>query len=312
MWYIGMDVGGSNVDCVAVSDDGARSESHHVRPPNRLSSEVAVETLQEFLGSIPLKKGSFQSVAVGWKHGRNKKSVLELTNAFAKKSHSVHVLWDAETAFVGALPKKTGIVVQSGTGAGVYGRTASGKVLSSGGWSPLLGDPGSAFAIGQQAVITALRAKDGSGAKTSLGAGIEQALHMTLDELIVMADAEIGFAVPKIASLSQTVFQLAEHGDIEAVRIRDEASQHLSERVVALARHWPDGQSIPISFAGRLMYGQPRFRQALQEHLNTAGVAFEWREPQFLAPYGAILCVYPKLLPVLEKAAQSLDWHHPA
>ena len=32
MWYIGMDVGGTNIDCVAVDENGANPEDHQVRP----------------------------------------------------------------------------------------------------------------------------------------------------------------------------------------------------------------------------------------------------------------------------------------
>ncbi len=311
MWYVGMDVGGTSIDCIALNTvEHTRSEAHQTRPLTQLPEEAAPHALIEFLQSASIKRSELQPIAIGWKHGRNKKRVILMMEEFAKQKFTAHVHWDAETAFIGALPAGVGVVVQSGTGSVVYGRSSRGKEMSSGGWSALLGEPGSAFHVGQHAIIAALRAKDGSGPKTSLLEEIPKALHMTLDDLVVLADSDMPAAVPRIASVSQAVFACAEKGDVESVHIRDEAALALSERLKSLIKLWPDKEVVPVSYAGRLMQGQPNFRQSIRAHLKDIGSSIEWREPAFRPPLGALLRVYPKLLEHIEKAEQSLDWHH--
>lgn len=55
---------------------------------------------------------------------------------------------DVHAAWAGAFSGKPGIVVISGTGSIVYGRNAAGEEARAGGWGPLYGDQGSAYALG--------------------------------------------------------------------------------------------------------------------------------------------------------------------
>lgn len=303
-------MGGTHIDLVAIGPEGTRSEAHHVRPTDKLPEEVTPLFVEELLKDLRVSRKAVQTIGLGWKHGRNKERSLAMVRSFAKHGLRAEVFWDAETAFAGALPTRVGVMALCGTGAVVYGKTNRGKIVFSGGWSALLGDPGSAFAIGRKALVAALRAADGSGPKTKLLAMIPQVLHMTLDEIVVLADAHMYQAVPLLASLSPAVFELADGGDEEAMRIRDEGAQAISERVASVLKLWPGHDSIPLSYAGRLMHAQPSYRQSILSNLHRDGIEVTWREPQFRPPYGAVLCAYPRLYETLNKAEQNLDWHH--
>ncbi len=310
MWYVGLDVGGTHIDLVALSPDGMRSEAHHMRPTDQLPEHIAPQFVDQFIKDLKIERKSLQVIGVGWKHGRNKERSIAMVQSFAKHKMRADVLWDAESAFEGALPGQAGIVVACGTGAVVYGKTPRGKAIFSGGWSPLLGDPGSAFAIGRKAFVAALRSSDGSGAATKLLGRIPQVLHMPLEKMVVLADAHMDRAVPLLASLCPAVFELADSGDAEALRIRDQAAAAIAERIASLLRLWPSGDQAVLSYAGRLMHAQSSYRDLILSHLHHSGISIGWREPQFRPPYGAVLAVHPKLLKVLTKADQTLDWHH--
>src|SRR4029078_8880639 len=131
---------------------------------------------------------------------------------------------------------------------------------------------------------------------------IPQVLHMPLEKMVVLADAHMGQAVPLLASLCPAVFELADAGDAEAIRIRDQAAAAIAERIVSLMKLWPSGSSVTLSYAGRLMHAQPSYRDIIMSHLHGASIDVTWREPQFRPPYGAVLSVHPKLLDVLVKA----------
>lgn len=308
MWYIGLDVGGTHVDLVAINTEGTRSESHHVLPLHKLPEEVAPIFVTELMHDVKIDRNSIGTVAIGWKHGRNRARTLAMIRSFAHQKLKAAVYWDAETAFVGALPDLSGVVVACGTGAVVYGRLHK-KVLYSGGWSPLLGDPGSAFSIGRKALVAALRAADESGPKTKLELMVPRVLHMTLDEMVIVSDGEMEQAVPLLASLCPAVFELADAGDLEAVRIREQAAEAISERIASVLALWPDSESVPLSYAGRLMYARPEYRQMIQNNLRHMGMPVTWHEPQFRAPYGAVLSVYPSLYQKLTTVESAFDWH---
>ena len=65
---------------------------------------------------------------------------------------------DVEIALVGALGQRLGIVVLAGTGSAAYGVNRAGDALLVGGWGYLLGDEGSGYWIGAEALRLLARA----------------------------------------------------------------------------------------------------------------------------------------------------------
>lgn len=310
MWYIGMDVGGTNVDCVAVDESGSSSEAHQARPFGVLPEIAARDVLVNFMKSSRLKKSDISIVSIGWKQGRNKMKAEEMMHVMAKAGIRSEVYWDAETAFKGAIPTGAGVIALSGTGSVIYGKTSKGKVLSSAGWSAILGDPGSAFAIGKEAITSALCIRDGACEDDKLTHAIPDAINMSLDELIFLADADLNSVVPKIASVAQIVFKLANQGNLECTRICESAAKDLASHLMTIMNQWPGSEPLVISYAGRLMLAQPNYRQAIKRYLSESKIDIEWREPVFRPPHGAILLQYPKMYKALHQASVSYNWHH--
>src|SRR5207237_1641869 len=62
----------------------------------------------------------------------------------------VHVISDAQAALLGALGKRPGVLLLSGTGSIVVGRNARGRWARAGGLGPILGDEGSGFWLGRE------------------------------------------------------------------------------------------------------------------------------------------------------------------
>jgi N-acetylglucosamine kinase-like BadF-type ATPase len=75
---------------------------------------------------------------------------------------------DTVTAQVGAFAGGPGLVLIAGTGSVAYGRNEAGQVARAGGWGHVLGDEGSGFDIGQQALRAAAQAADKRGPATTL------------------------------------------------------------------------------------------------------------------------------------------------
>lgn len=96
----------------------------------------------------------------------------------------VVVCSDVEAARCGAFAGGHGVVVVAGTGSSAYGVDRAGVSAAAGGHGYLIGDDGSAYAIGRAALSAALRARDGLGPPTDLGAELAAASRSSLEALI--------------------------------------------------------------------------------------------------------------------------------
>jgi len=166
-------------------------------------------------------------------------------------AQTVIIVPDAEAALEDAFGTGPGLLLISGTGSIAWGRSEAGEMGRCGGWGYLLGDEGSAYAIGLAALRVAVRSHDGRVADSPLlGLVVE---HAQVDE----ADALIrwGFAASRadIAALAPAVIEAATH-DPAAAGIIENATRDLAEHIAALhARLGPWTGTVPIAFTGGLI-----------------------------------------------------------
>jgi glucosamine kinase len=78
---------------------------------------------------------------------------------------------DARVALEGAFGGGPGVVIIAGTGSILIGKLSDGTVTSVGGWGRMLGDEGSGFHIGSEAIRAVTRDIDGRGAAETATAG---------------------------------------------------------------------------------------------------------------------------------------------
>jgi N-acetylglucosamine kinase-like BadF-type ATPase len=187
----------------------------------------------------------------------------------------VVVTSDAEVALWGALPHGEGVAVIAGTGSIALAReAASGRQARAGGYGSLLGDDGSAFWIGRQALRAALAAREGRGPATRL-ADLLQPEHPR--------------TVQRLATLAPRVSQAAAEGDPVARDILAGAGQALAELAMAAARNFWTDEPVMVATcggvwqAGKLVLGP--FKKALSKGLPRASVV----EPALKPVAGALL-----------------------
>ncbi|MEV5970700.1 BadF/BadG/BcrA/BcrD ATPase family protein [Streptomyces sp. NPDC051921] len=146
----------------------------------------------------------------------------------------IEVHGDAEVAFAaGPGTPADGLVLIAGTGAAgarVTGRRAV-RAVDGDGW--LLGDAGSGFWLGREALRAVLRALDGRGPATALAVPVE-ALCGGLGKERVVRYAYAGHPV-RLAELSPLVVAAAAGGDAVAADLLDRAADELAATVAALA-----------------------------------------------------------------------------
>ncbi len=136
---------------------------------------------------------------------------------------------DSITSFLGALGDVAGAVVAAGTGV-VTLAVGETKVARVDGWGNIMGDSGSGYWIGREALDVAMRAHDGRGAPTAL-------LDVLRERWPDVENAYIDLQtdpdrVRVVASFAEAVGQLAD-SDAAATQIALRAARELSRSVVA-------------------------------------------------------------------------------
>jgi N-acetylglucosamine kinase-like BadF-type ATPase len=158
----------------------------------------------------------------------------------------VELLHDAMTALAGASIAQPGVIVIAGTGAVAYGRLASGAEALSGGWGYLIGDEGSGYWIGIEAIRAACQASDGRSEATTLIERIPE--HLRLPDLRALHRKLYAQEIPRgaVASLAAVTAEAAQAGDAVALQLLQRAGQELAQAALAV-----------IERLDRLESGQP-------------------------------------------------------
>lgn len=164
----------------------------------------------------------------------------------------VAVAEDVRTARVAAFAGGPGIVVIAGTGSNALGEDTAGHQARAGGHGFLLGDEGSGWWIGREAVRAALRGRDGLGPETALTAQVEAAFG-ALDAAVAAVHADPADRT-LLSRLTRPVAEAAAGGDEVAVGILDRAADELVALADAVRRRLSTvagaADALPVAMLG--------------------------------------------------------------
>lgn len=162
------------------------------------------------------------------------------------------VCGDEEIALDAAFPGGAGVLVIAGTGSNTLGRTSTGERVTVGGWAPVLGDQGSGYWIGHQAVRAALRARDFCQPTLILSRVLDFWKAPDLNEIINIAHDGADFSL-----LAPLVVECAEAGDAVALEVLERGGRLLGEDAVEAFRQVrqlePDQPMPGIAFIGGIL-----------------------------------------------------------
>ncbi|NYE17985.1 N-acetylglucosamine kinase [Microbacterium immunditiarum] len=136
---------------------------------------------------------------------------------------------DSVTSFLGSLGDRRGAVIAAGTGVVTLGVGAT-RVTRVDGWGHIMGDAGSAYWIGREALEAAMRAYDGREGPTALTDVVRERWPNIEDAYIdLQSDPD---RVRVVASFAEAVTGLA-GTDAAAAQISLRAARELSRSVIA-------------------------------------------------------------------------------
>lgn len=237
-YIIAIDAGATCTEAMLFSTEtGVIKENNYLPLNYNLSGEKqTIKKLIHIVNDI-LKKKYTASVMVagisGARHEKDRKLIKSELKEKLKISR-IEILPDTEIALAsifGKEDKKCGILI-AGTGSILYYRDGKGKIKRVGGWGRHIGDEGSGYWIGKEALNRLGRYHDGIGEKTLLDSKLKK--HFSIDKKTIVR--KIYHENFEIAKIAEHVFDCAESGDKVSVEIISQAAQHLAEHFTVLGK----------------------------------------------------------------------------
>ncbi|WP_146361215.1 N-acetylglucosamine kinase [Arthrobacter yangruifuii] len=273
---IGLDIGGTKTHGIRLHRGAAVSEtvSGSANVQN-VSVEAARQSLAEVFAALGSEGIGRVIAGSGGVDTRQDADALRALIAEHVPGAAVDVIHDTRL-ILAAGEASEGIAVIAGTGSVAWGITGSGRQARSGGWGYLLGDEGSGYWLGREAVRHTLRRSN---------------LELVPDSLSTALLRECGAETPESliglfhgptdrrywAGKAGLVFEAAQEGNPAATALVAEAAGHLAGLILDVAGllEIPG----PVVIGGGLGMHQPMLQDLLRDTLSAAGL----RDIRFLA-----------------------------
>ncbi len=181
------------------------------------------------------------------------------------------VVGDEVIALDAAFRGGPGILQIAGTGSNTIGRAPDGSRESAGGWSSRLGDEGSGYWIGVNAIRRALHAYDREQPAQVIQRVSEVWGTHDMDEFINVGDGTPG---PDFAALAPVIDELAQAGDPVALGVLQQAAADLVAFVLLVRskirrKHSLTGE-VPVAWTGGVIEKGALVREAFFKGLHDA------------------------------------------
>lgn len=232
----GIDGGGTKTRVVVASPEGETLASQVFGPFNLNSIGAGrFAALLEEICTWLNQQGTCMALCIG-SAGISNREMESLVLAGMQRGGIANwkMVGDQVIALTGALDGQPGIALIAGTGSICFGKNAAGQFARSGGWGHLIGDEGSGYALGRDALTAVARAWDGWGEKTLLTQLL--ASELGLDDQQKIISYTYGGDKSRIAALSGLVEQAARQGDSVATEILCVNAVQMTRLVGAVAR----------------------------------------------------------------------------
>lgn len=272
-FFIGVDGGGTRTRALITNERG-REVGRAEGPPSLADPgrpEVAAGVIAEVArtaceqAGAPVPAAALYAGVAGT--GRETtRSGVELALQREGVARRVRVGTDVSVTFADAFEDGPGILVLAGTGSIAWGRAEDGHEARVGGWGSIIGDEGSGYGIGREALRRVARDADGRGPDTELSAAILSRLGLdSLDELVGWSHEA---SKADIAGLVPVVVEQSRKGDAVAGEILVRAVEELEGHVLTLLQTLgPWGQAPRVALAGGLLEPGRALREPLRKVL---------------------------------------------
>jgi glucosamine kinase len=269
---VGIDAGGTKtVCCLADADGRVLAEARGPGANLQNAGELEVErVLHQVITEVTRDAQEWPAAVcvgiAGVDRAGDAAVVRSILLRIVPRSRVV-VVNDALVALEAGVPGRPGVVLIAGTGSIAYGRNADGWAARAGGWGYLLGDEGSGFWLGRQALRSVVRSSDGRGPHTLLTARVLAHFGIARTQDLVREIYDGNFTPATVAAIASQVEGAAADGDEIAIDLIDTGARELGLAALSVCGKLklPRG---PVVLAGGMFTAAPRLRPRVVSHLT--------------------------------------------
>lgn len=286
-FYAGIDGGGTKTSVICRTAEGTLVGQNTFGPfnLNGIGKEAFCLLLNQIINYIE-SLGNCLGVCIGASGVDNSTLQRLADDAFSKAGIALKLLSDYEIAHSGALGGEEGIIAISGTGSVCYGKTKDGLCARSGGWGHLIGDEGSAYGLGRDALIAVTKEIDGCTEHTALTPMLSEKLGLSDQNTIISyVYSNDKRAVSSLAPMVEKAFS---DSDSVAKRIIEDNAKSLVDNILAVSRRLAL-HKCRIALLGGLLENETYFYQCVLGILRQSSPDFEVVKPLHNAAEGALL-----------------------
>ena len=306
--FLGVDGGGTKTHFVLVDSDGKLAAAHEGPTSDHL--QVGIDGVREVLAAglaALFREAGMDGSAVTYAffglpaHGEDSAAQVLLDGLPEPLlGHRRYRCGnDMICAWAGSLGGEDGINIVAGTGSIGYGER-KGRSARAGGWGEIFGDEGSAYWIAAQGLNIFTRMSDGRLPKGPLHASLRSISlepaslrrHLGLDaDLDLCAKLANAPSRRAIAAMAELVARAARDGDIEAMRVFDDAARELAAIIEALrqALQFELGERVCVSYSGGVFNAGELILAPLRHHIERYSKTYELKTPMLAPSLGAAI-----------------------
>lgn len=273
MYVLGIDAGGTKTVCYLADAEGriigeGRGGGANLQAHGELEVEKVLHAvIDQAIGDRAILPSAVCLGVAGVDRPEDDRIVRGIMRRLGYKNHAL-VVNDALVALVAGLGDEPGVVLIAGTGSIAYGVNASGVAARSGGWGFVLGDEGSGYWIGRQALAAVVRDADGRGPHTDLTPLVLEHFNLPRVDGLVREVYDRGLQRQAIAAIGVVVERARAGGDIVAAEILTKAGEELTRAAASvISRLEMRGHTFGTVLAGGMFRVIPWLAEDVTERL---------------------------------------------
>ncbi len=261
-FFMGIDGGGSTLRVAVVNESlkmvGDYHDNQSVNPVvvgKEVSQQRIQQGIQRALQHAQCDAAAIRAVAIGVAGASSSHATEWLNDILRPVLPTTRIVpsSDFEIALVGAHAERQGVLLLSGTGSVAFGINERGETAQAGGWGYLLGDEGSGYWLGLQALRHLIAVADGRESSSSLAAAVLRTLDLPDARALITWVYHAGQPrTREIAALAPLVLHAAGMNDKVANRIVERGVRELVTLVNTINKRLKLKQP-RIAFAGGML-----------------------------------------------------------
>jgi N-acetylglucosamine kinase-like BadF-type ATPase len=313
MYVLGIDGGGTKTKGVMADQTGRVIAQHTVGAsnPNSMDPSVVENELRELFSTLKKQASSqdasaFEKLSAvfagmsGVDRGEDQALMWNMLKKLLPHDTTIIVDNDGVNALNSGTLGEPGVVNIAGTGSITFGINADKQRSRVGGWGYLIGDPGSGYTIGKDALEAVFQAYDRCGEETSLTRLILEWMGADSPPDLIKKIYEPSMARKVIAPLSQLVVKASDEGDKVAQHILLKAGEDMGKAINCLLMKLfskavaqdTDEKSVLVVLTGGVYHRSDWFVPTIQKMLLQSGFKTEIIVPEVQPVAGALVAAW--------------------